>query len=633
MKIVTASLTLLFVLAGCRPALVPPDFDVPKTVETGDFRIRPLTSSDAEKDFEAVMESREIIHRALLSDTWPAESFTVEEDRQQIEHHERLFERRRSFAYAVVTPDEGRVLGSVYINRGIGGPDAAVFLWVRRSAMAAGLGPVLEAVVRQWIREEWPFRWVVFPGRNTGMPAGDTAARPSTLTDGGWLGSVGTDAFLYEFGGRPDSLTGIAHWLTGGREISELPMTEVRFSDGQIEAHAPTGAVLRGPVDLAAGLIEGALSYPSGSGPGLQLRWVEPALVPGRPARAAPPDGAPAYVYRRPRSLADGWETAMPEDVGIDAHAVTDMVGAAIAGEAGVVHSLLVVRHGKLVVEEYFHGYRREDLDPIASCTKSVASLLVGIAIDQGTIPGVDVPILDFFPELRNAAAPGWESIRLEHLLTMSMALDWTDREAESVHGSGPAFFRDVLARKPAGPPGERWRYVSANVDLLAGVLRQATGVQADAFAREQLFEPLGIRSFEWEGGRTAGYPQMDGSLMLAPRDMAKLGSLVLDGGRWNGRQIVSADWIGEATAPRIAAEDGSGAYGYLWWVGGPPAPTGETIDVVWANGWGSQFILVFPTLDLVVVTTGGNQDNGKHMAIGRVLYRTLIPSLIAGDS
>jgi hypothetical protein len=158
---------LLLTLTGCGPsAFVGEDVQIPAGFETSQLRVRPITVADAEKDYEAVMESVDIIHAALLGDRWPKPSFTLEENRRDLAVKERRFEKRTSFTYTVVTPDESRVLGSVYINKGIGGPDAAVFMWVRKSAFDAGLDPVLEEAVRNWMENEWPFEWVVYPGRS-----------------------------------------------------------------------------------------------------------------------------------------------------------------------------------------------------------------------------------------------------------------------------------------------------------------------------------------------------------------------------------------------------------------------------------------------------------------------------------
>ena len=164
----------LCLLAGCGSSrFVPDDFELPSGFETPEFRVRPITIADAEKDYEAVMESIEIIHASLLNDRWPTESFTLDENRRDLAAKERKFERRQSFTYTVVSLDESQVLGCVYINKGIGGPDAAVFMWVRRSVQDAGLDSLLEAAVRDWMEKDWPFEWIVYPGRTGIQPEGD----------------------------------------------------------------------------------------------------------------------------------------------------------------------------------------------------------------------------------------------------------------------------------------------------------------------------------------------------------------------------------------------------------------------------------------------------------------------------
>jgi len=161
----------LVVLVGCGPSgFVPDDFEVPSGFETGEFRVRPITVADAEKDYEAVMESMDIIHRSFLDVGWPTESFTLDENRRDLAAKELKSERRHSFTYTVVSPDESQVLGCVYVNKGIGGPDAAVFMWVRRSVQNAGMDSLLEKAVRDWIEKDWPFEGVVYPGRTGALP-------------------------------------------------------------------------------------------------------------------------------------------------------------------------------------------------------------------------------------------------------------------------------------------------------------------------------------------------------------------------------------------------------------------------------------------------------------------------------
>jgi CubicO group peptidase (beta-lactamase class C family) len=179
-----------------------------------------------------------------------------------------------------------------------------------------------------------------------------------------------------------------------------------------------------------------------------------------------------------------------------------------------------------------------------------------------------------------------------------------------------------------AGTPGRDFEYVNANVNLIAGILRQATGEQAEAFAERTLFRPLGIEKWNWDPMKTQGYNLMDGSLRLLPRDMAKLGQMMLDGGTWQGTRVVSQDWVQASTTRYLDAGEGPEGYGYLWWLMEAPGPEGERIPAFFANGWGSQFIVVFPTLDLLVVTTGGNEYNGKHLSVADALVRYLLPAV-----
>jgi CubicO group peptidase (beta-lactamase class C family) len=164
-------------------------------------------------------------------------------------------------------------------------------------------------------------------------------------------------------------------------------------------------------------------------------------------------------------------------------------------------------------------------------------------------------------------------------------------------------------------------------------MLHQATGLHAEAFAAKTLFGPLEIERWDWEGLKTEGYNLMDGSLRLLPRDLGKIGQMVLDGGVWRGRQVVSEGWVRTSTARHLSTGTGPEGYGYLWWTMELDGPDGEPVPAVVANGWGSQFVAVFPTLDMVIVTTGGNEYNGKHLAVVENLERHLLSGLATDRS
>ncbi|MFH1313928.1 MAG: serine hydrolase [Candidatus Eisenbacteria bacterium] len=436
------------------------------------------------------------------------------------------------------------------------------------------------------------------------------------ITAGVWVASGGPEDFYWELWRDGDDFGVVVHTVRDNKKQTELPVDRVTWHYPELEMHMDaTGVVYRGKVDFGKGIISGRLFYGEKEGPEMELRLTDPDRVPGLRAR---PADAGAYVYARPPVTDDGWTTAYCKEAGLPDSVVTDMVNAISAGDAGVIHSLLLVAGGDLVVEEYFHGYERDDLHRLASVTKSVSSLLVGVAIDQGKISGVDASVLSFFPALEQPVDNRWRVQTLHHLLSMSMGLDWGS--GGDSHGTGPEFFQQVLEREVAHEPGTHWAYQSANVNLLAGVIKEATGQHADVFAEQHLFRPLGITEYDWSYLAKDGYRLMDGSLHLRPRDMAKLGMLLRDEGRWQGQEVVSADWIRQSTTPHIAT-DGPEKYGYLWWLGEFPGRD-STQPVVFASGHGSQFIAWFPEKDLILVVTGGNEDNGKHFAIAKVIGR-----------
>ena len=340
------------------------------------------------------------------------------------------------------------------------------------------------------------------------------------------------------------------------------------------------------------------------------------------PVHADLPDGCGIPVARD-----DGWPVAsVNEDKLIDRAALCKMVDR-LASNAANVHSVLVARGGKLVFERYFRGsdeipgriygrrvenvtFDADTLHDMKSVSKSVASLAVGIAIDRGLIRSVHEPIFSFFPELADLRSPEKDRIQLLHALTMSMGLAWVEatpatgddnNDEARMHRARDAC-RYVLGLAATAPAGQEFFYNTGALALVSAIIRKATGRRLDEFARETLFEPLGITAVEWE--RYKGDTDAGGGLRLRPRDMAKIGQLVLAGGRWNGRQIVSREWIETSTAPKIKTTDGQ-SYGYLWWLG-RSLLNGREVQWAGALGRGGQSIRIVPELDLVVVVTAG---------------------------
>jgi CubicO group peptidase (beta-lactamase class C family) len=443
---------------------------------------------------------------------------------------------------------------------------------------------------------------------------------PPSLSRGVWL-THAPEQYALVFEHTGGLVSGTMHHLRDGKQVLQWGFAGTRTRGGELELRWGNDNSLTATVDLGLGELRGRLRLADGTAYEALFRHTTAAEVQGLAA-------LPELPYRlRPPAPGSGWEVAEPGAVGIDPRRMAATVRAVTRGEAGLLHSLVMIRRGKLVVEEYFHGYGRQDLHELQSSTKSVASLLVGIARDRGDIASVEAPVLAFFPERAATAGAGWQEVTLEHLLTMTAGLDWDPREVFREQGIGPALFAKVFGRRVVHEPGSRWLYNGLDVELLAGVLHRATGLQADELAARHLFAPLGITEWDWELGKTEGYPSLAGTLHLRPLDMAKIGQLVLDGGRWRGEPLISEAWIEESTAPLVATGRQSQKYGYLWWRLPAPLDAGSH-PVLVASGWGSQFIHVVPALEAVIVTTGGNQLNGRNYDVGKVLLRHLVPGV-----
>ena len=339
------------------------------------------------------------------------------------------------------------------------------------------------------------------------------------------------------------------------------------------------------------------------------------------PVVADPPDcGVPV-------ARDDGWPVAsVNEDKLIDRAALCRMADR-LAADAANVHAVLVARGGRLVFERYFKGadeipgriygrrvenvsFDADTLHDIKSVSKSVASLALGVAIDRGLIRSVNEPIFSFFPELSDLRSPEKDRIQLVHALTMSMGLQWVeatpatgyyDNDEARMHMARDQC-RYVLGLPVTAPAGQEFFYNTGALALVSAIIRKATGRPLDEFARETLFEPLGISGVAWD--RVKGDTDAGGGLRLRPRDMAKIGQLVLAGGRWNGRQIVASGWIETSTALKIKATDNQ-SYGYLWWLGRSRS-NGREVQWIGALGRGGQSIRIVPELDLVVAVTAG---------------------------
>ena len=267
-----------------------------------------------------------------------------------------------------------------------------------------------------------------------------------------------------------------------------------------------------------------------------------------------------------------------------------------------------------------------------------MTSLLVGTAIDRKLIAGVDEPVVKFFPEHRSVKSAGWDAITLRHLLTMSSGIKW-DETLPWTHPDNDephlAFDADpigyVLAKPIAASPDTLWTYNGGGTDLLGNIIEQVSGKPLEAFARETLFQPLGITDLEWKTYPKNGKIAAAAGLRLRPRDAAKIGQLLLNGGKWNGQQIISAEWIAQSIVPRFQAVGYFGGtlfYGYQWWMG-RSLSDGKEVKWVGAFGWGGQRIIVVPDLDLVMMTTAAQYGQPKEgLAAMDILANIIIPAV-----
>ena len=358
---------------------------------------------------------------------------------------------------------------------------------------------------------------------------------------------------------------------------------------------------------------------------------------------------------------APDWEQSTPEREHVDPTVLEALHQEIAAGKHGFIDHLLVIRHGAIVAEHHYqrdyeraaagrdqpsHQYNYydpkwhpyvagRDEHTLQSVTKSVTSVLIGIAIGRGEIPGVESPALALLGDRKFADPDGRKAkITLEDLLTMRAGIAWDE---SSVPYTDPGndcaqmeasedWIQFVLDQPMAADPGTVWVYSSGVSQLLSGILRARTGKTADTYAVEHLFAPLGIRDFYWKK-TPDGLPDTEGGLYLEPRDLARIGRLVLEDGVWENQRLVPAGWVRASTKPAVADVNPANgtpdwAYGYQWWLReGVPGPSSWLIA---GRGYGGQYLLVVPSLDLITVINGWDVFDREPQSMALFLDRLL---------
>lgn len=306
-------------------------------------------------------------------------------------------------------------------------------------------------------------------------------------------------------------------------------------------------------------------------------------------------------------------------------HAFDARVFAGLAAQAEAladIRGLVVLRRGHVAFEYQRGGPQTQPLQPVESVTKSVLALLVGMAVEQGPIASLDQPVLALLPQLADANDdPRAQRLTVRHLLTMTAGFQSSERRFFDAKERA----RFAMGRRFEAEPGTTFRYDNPAADLLAALLEQAVGETPAAYAQRQLFAPLGIETSDWtrdEQGHHLGFS----GLQLRTRDMAHIGQLLLQQGRWAGRSLVGEDFVHAATTRSNGGGPPVGLpYGYLWWVAPSDAPRPPFV----ASGFGGQFIWVDPALDLVIAASADPTPSsaGRGQSLGLIRQR-IVPAV-----
>ena len=360
------------------------------------------------------------------------------------------------------------------------------------------------------------------------------------------------------------------------------------------------------------------------------------------------------YTYQPPENINDGLNVGTLDEVSIDSELIEKAVNGINRGKYREVHSMLIFKDDKLVLEEYFEGHEYQwdapdhhgelvtwnssMLHEIMSDTKSITSICIGIAIDKGFIESVNQSIFDYLPEHQHLNTDGKDKITIEHLVTMTSGLEWDEWSAPLSSADNDVvgiWFSDkdpltfILERPLVDEPGTIFTYNGGNQIVLGEIIKYATNMTIDEFSGKYLFEPLGIDSFDWWEQFENGVFEAAGGLKMTPRDMVKIGVTFLDSGIWNGEQIISEQWVEKSATPYAdnkgidvpGTDKRNVGYSYTWWTKEYPES-----DMFYAGGWGGQNIFVFPELNAVVVTTGGTYTSSTRTF--SLLEKYIIPAL-----
>ncbi len=315
------------------------------------------------------------------------------------------------------------------------------------------------------------------------------------------------------------------------------------------------------------------------------------------------------YSYHKPLPKNDGLECSTLSEAGIDSTYIYKLVEDILKGKLATIHSLLIVKDNKLVLEEYFHNYGNNTLHSLESVTKSFTSALMGIAIDKKFVSEINEPVWHYFEK--------WDStqwvtkkydISIKNLLTMTAGLDWKpftpneNNDDVDIYTSHD-WIEYILNKDLKNKPGEKFFYNNRLMFLQGHIIEESSGLSVDSFATKYLFNELGIKYHKWKVYDN-GITETGGGLKLLPRDMMKFGLMYLNHGEWKGKQVISQEWITSSTQNQVHSNIQE--YGYNWWVKSYNVNQ-KSFNTYYALGHGEQLIMAIPGANTVFVMTAGN--------------------------
>ncbi len=510
---------------------------------------------------------------------------------------------------------------------------------LHRAALVSWLSPLISdcchykdsklLAVRLALRERLALLLCI-AGVLTGASCVHAGVQPSDVA-GVWEGHLGapgqTTYLVYRISVKEDG-TLVASHDSPDYSLNNIPVAEATLDGDRVMIRIGLyHARYEGTV--GKDVIKGRYRY--GAGPWLPLaltrRSADPRFLLAHLVPRLGADGRQTLDYRYvlPAQDNDRWDVADAGAQGFDKARIAALIRRILEGGVRNLHSLVVIKDGKLVLDEYFHGNHRDKQHRISSISKVITAATVGIAIDQGLIKDTNTPLCQLFPQHSDLLCEGEKrQLTLYQLLTMTTGLQWNEQDisyfdpandlAEMKRSPDP--LRNLFERRLVNRPGDRFVYNTGCMIALEALLQTATKAPFLQFTQNALFTPLGISNYRWDFSE---------GFFMTPRDMAKLGWLFLNHGEYDGAKVLPATWADSALG---RFEQCTPRYFNHWW---PIVffPNGIPVKAFQAGGWGGQSITILPALNMVIVMTGGNQ---LEPADYDVCIRDILPAIVTRE-